>query len=741
MAALEGQDARLGDDALVSAAEIARIAGVTRAAVTNWRKRYPDFPKPVGGERNPLFALSAVRAWLDRQGKGVGVSDEVRLWQALRDKYGADILRGVNDVAAHLAGQGVTSLDGNVQAVLAEALAANSPTDVVEGLVDRYIIASGRAGSDVISTSRLYRAVRHFAGEVSGTVFDPACGVGSLLLAFGPEVALVGQDLNPIATSLAVSRARLDGHPDFRAEAGDSLRQDRWPDVQAELVVSDPPMNMPDWGRDELADDTRWGFGVPTRAEGELAWLQHCFAHVAPGGRVIVVMPASAAHRKAGRRIRAEIVRRGVLTQVVALPSGTAASHSQPVHLWILTRPVPGEMGASTVRMVDLTGNDPDGPLEPQPHQFVDVSLIDILDDIVDLTPGFYVESAGVDPWEQYVEARQALQRFGDLSDLLPPVEQVSGGFDGTMIAVAELVQDGLVDIDSGRANATTDAIDIDYLQGFLQSASNVRRATSASGVFRADLRGARVPNMSLEAQRQYGAAFRAIDEFEEKAAQLAELVRRAAAGARDGLTRGFLKPPSSGSSHSSNESIEIATWTHLWAAAATYTCQNLEGAWNDEAPAASIGMRDAFSIALVEAIRNVYRGAVIVCGTNSEAVRAFEAEAPILKRLRDRLEHFDEYVTGEGRAQRPRRKSNACNEGGSDLAGPKGINITASEGGGPDGHVIAVEVVERSGPVTYRFASRPTTDAARTLAWATLVAAGIDDPRHKDCVVCIPAQ
>ncbi len=33
----------------VTAAGIARLAGVGRAAVSNWRRRHADFPKPVGG--------------------------------------------------------------------------------------------------------------------------------------------------------------------------------------------------------------------------------------------------------------------------------------------------------------------------------------------------------------------------------------------------------------------------------------------------------------------------------------------------------------------------------------------------------------------------------------------------------------------------------------------------------------------------------------------------------------------
>src|SRR5690606_12341197 len=69
---------------LVTGSEIARIAGVTRAAVSNWRRRYDDFPAPAGGgAHSPLFDLAEVQAWLDKQRKGQDVTDEVQLWQVL----------------------------------------------------------------------------------------------------------------------------------------------------------------------------------------------------------------------------------------------------------------------------------------------------------------------------------------------------------------------------------------------------------------------------------------------------------------------------------------------------------------------------------------------------------------------------------------------------------------------------------------------------------------------------------
>jgi len=57
----------------MTAAAIARLAGVGRAAVSNWRRRYPGFPKPVGGSpTSPTFDRVEWLAWLyARIGQGL----------------------------------------------------------------------------------------------------------------------------------------------------------------------------------------------------------------------------------------------------------------------------------------------------------------------------------------------------------------------------------------------------------------------------------------------------------------------------------------------------------------------------------------------------------------------------------------------------------------------------------------------------------------------------------------------
>ena len=52
---------------LVGCAEIAEMAGVQVSAVSNWRKRYKDFPNAVAELRmGPVFCLAAIEKWIEQ---------------------------------------------------------------------------------------------------------------------------------------------------------------------------------------------------------------------------------------------------------------------------------------------------------------------------------------------------------------------------------------------------------------------------------------------------------------------------------------------------------------------------------------------------------------------------------------------------------------------------------------------------------------------------------------------------
>ncbi|MDT0329191.1 N-6 DNA methylase [Nocardiopsis lambiniae] len=544
---MDSRDRTTADEQQVTAADIARLAGVTRAAVSNWRRRHDDFPSPVGGTpSSPLFSLSGVRAWLETQNKGVEESTEVRLWHTLRGDHPGRMLPALADTVGYLLDGDRGGLGDEAVRLVEEMASESSPSEVSRALTERFLNAGERAGAPSGSTMRLVRALAALTDATATSVFDPACGTGALLFGVGASGAgRTGQDIDPDAARLVRARSELEHGIEADIRVGDALRSDRWEGHRARLVVCDPPPATTDWGREELLMDPRWELAVPPRAENELAWLQHAYAHTEPGGQAAVVLSTSCAYRRTGRRTRAELVRRGLLTDVVALPAGLAAAHAQPVHLWLLKRPTGTGDAARSVRMWDLSGADPDGPWAWPREGGAEVSLIDLLDDEVDLTPGRHLAPGLEDLPGALASAREGLRRLArSIDGLLPEVSAPgTAEWPGTQVRVGDLVDAGLVDLEGGSPRAVDERLDGDFLRGFIAAPANTRRSTSASGTHRTDARAARVPQMGPADQRRYGAAFRALEEFERRAEELAVLARKTAELTREGLTSGALVP------------------------------------------------------------------------------------------------------------------------------------------------------------------------------------------------------
>ncbi|MGR8007693.1 N-6 DNA methylase [Streptomyces hypolithicus] len=364
-------------DAPVTLAGIARIAGVGRAAVSNWRRRHDSFPTPVGGtDASPQFSLADVERWLHAQGKVERIGLRERLWphyEALGD-------RAVMGAALAEAGARLLAAEGGDRVVPEQTALPEEAARVVDETVEAARHEGGRETFDFLLSRWLDAHVRQVSitpaplarlmadialavggGEPGGrerraTVLDPACGIGGLLMAasecLGGRRAendsmapvLLGTDQDPELAALAAARlgfAHVDGGgASAEISAGDSLRADPYAAVRADVILCNPPFNARDWGHEELATDPRWVYGLPPRTEPELAWVEHALARLVPGGVAVLLLPPAVASRRAGRRIRGALLRTGALRGIIALPAGSAQPHSVSLQLWILRAPM-----------------------------------------------------------------------------------------------------------------------------------------------------------------------------------------------------------------------------------------------------------------------------------------------------------------------------------------------------------------------------------------------------------------
>ncbi|MDR6976237.1 SAM-dependent methyltransferase [Streptomyces sp. 3330] len=481
--------------AQVTAAEISRIAGVTRATVSNWRRRHDDFPAPSGGtDSSPLYDLESVRAWLASRGQvaAASPSEELRTTLRLHAQSGggtSDLLllvlaaarRSPEELtaAALLPDPDLVSRAEREVATVADTVPVADAVrfEAVGAAVLRALYVcvrdeGGQAALGVLAERELedsaasgaYRTPEPLADLLAGLipgspvrVLDPACGSGTLLAAAARRGAreLYGQDTLPVqAQRSAVSLMLTAPRAEVTMRAADSLRADAFPGLVVDAVLCNPPFGVRDWGHDELAYDPRWAYGVPPRAESELAWVQHALAHLTPGGHAVLLLPPAMAGRASGRRVRAELVRGGALRAVIALPVGASVPLHVGLQIWVLQRPEPGGPERKSVLFVDATETstpsgtggggtagatrargggsrsaapdwaeltarvlgvwrafteNPDA-FEGEPGVAHAAGVVDLLDDVVDLTPARLVRAsrAEVDPAELSAEVDAA---------------------------------------------------------------------------------------------------------------------------------------------------------------------------------------------------------------------------------------------------------------------------------------------------------------------------------------------
>ncbi|MGW3895687.1 N-6 DNA methylase [Micromonospora profundi] len=470
----------------ITAAEIARLAGVGRAAVSNWRKRHSDFPAPVGGTTaSPEFDLIQVEQWLRAQGKLPELATADRLWRHLAAASDTPAA-GLAAVGALLLARSRGSRTGHPDAQLAPLLPdVDALTDELgpQGAFDELWqrFSAPGPGRPFATPDDLADLMIGLANVGGGSVLDPATGSGALLRAAvrAGSTAVYGQELDQDLAKLAGLWLALHDVPG-EVCAGDTLRADAFAGRAVDAVVCHPPFGATNWGDEELGHDPRWIVGTTPRTEPELAWAQHALAHLRVGGHAVLLMPPTVASRRAGKRIRGELLRRGHLRAVIALPPGVAAPHGVPLHLWVLRRAATDAPPPARALLIDAADGEltdtaprvlaawrafaaaPDGDVEEAGFARA-VPVIELLDEEVDLTPARRQPAVvGEATGEHLVRTRERLAAIvGELPALLPHVTPAPSGPEGSFLTVGELAKTGALQlIGPVRAGTSTPAPD-----------------------------------------------------------------------------------------------------------------------------------------------------------------------------------------------------------------------------------------------------------------------------------------
>lgn len=209
----------------------------------------------------------------------------------------------------------------------------------------------GKKGGEFFTPACVVKTLVEILKPFKGRVYDPACGSGGMFVQSAKfienhhgnidNISVYGQDSNPTTWKMAQMNLAIRGiEADLGSYNADTFFNDCHPTLKADYIMANPPFNLSDWGADRLKDDVRWKYGVPPSGNANFAWLQHMIHHLAPNGKIGMVLANGSLSSQSGGEgeIRKNIINDDLVSCIVAMPSQLFYTTQIPVSLWFLSR-------------------------------------------------------------------------------------------------------------------------------------------------------------------------------------------------------------------------------------------------------------------------------------------------------------------------------------------------------------------------------------------------------------------
>jgi SAM-dependent methyltransferase len=414
--------------------DIAKLAGVQRATVSNWQRRHQDFPKPLpDSPGRPQFDGTAVRDWLDSRyperlsGSGSG-ADAVRTWRYIVDFVqceegdplavliaaigGEDIRFWSTADERYPVGITVDSLDTTLLATKPEADAIREFLRTALDDIDKADLIKAvthelddlgrwrRTDEAVAAEQNLHNLIADLVQDDAKNVLDFACGTGALLATTSrkhPGARVIGMEPDPVKASVAGRRLSY-GSEANAVEDVDILAVDPLVGRTFDAVISIPPFGLKvDATKNERMRSLPYG---AVRGSADAAWPQLAAKALTPEGKAFLVLPHSLSVDKRTDHIRRELIRQGLLSAVITLPHNAHPSSKVLLDLWVLDG---GRERTANVLMVDYSLEDPSAE---DAYETLSHELHDWLDGLYPVRAeegDLFFYGSGVE-WAQWVE-------------------------------------------------------------------------------------------------------------------------------------------------------------------------------------------------------------------------------------------------------------------------------------------------------------------------------------------------
>ena len=221
-----------------------------------------------------------------------------------------------------------------------------------EYCIAQFAEKEGKGGGEFYTPSSVVKTLVEILKPFDNCrVYDPACGSGGMFVQSAKfikahtgnrgNISVYGQEANADTWKMAKMNMAIRGiDADFGPHQADTFTNDLHPTLRADFILANPPFNYHPWNQEKLTDDSRWKYGLPPASNANYAWIQHMIHHLAPNGKIGLVLANGALSTQSGGEgeIRKRIIEDDLVEGIVALPTNLFYSVTIPVTLWFISK-------------------------------------------------------------------------------------------------------------------------------------------------------------------------------------------------------------------------------------------------------------------------------------------------------------------------------------------------------------------------------------------------------------------
>ena len=227
--------------------------------------------------------------------------------------------------------------------------------DAYEYLMRHFATESGKSKGQFYTPAEVSRIMAQVIGigpntQQDETIYDPACGSGSLLLraadAAPRGLSIYGQEIHNATFALASMNMILHDNAGADIQLGNTLAAPAFMEDNGlktfDFAVADPPFSNIAWTNGLNPENdvyNRFEYGVPPANNGDYAFLLHFIASLKSRGKGAIILPHGVLFR--GNKeadIRRNLIECGFIKGIIGLPANLFCGMGIPVCILVIDK-------------------------------------------------------------------------------------------------------------------------------------------------------------------------------------------------------------------------------------------------------------------------------------------------------------------------------------------------------------------------------------------------------------------